>query len=373
MKKLSEFSVRWVELKKSSDTVNNYSKQLYGYSEKIEKIKNNLSLSSAVSSKLKSSLSSVSEKLKLDANKIEKMSNALQYSASKYEETERKLSSQGTSFNWNKKHKATNIVNENAVFFSKKDNPLNPRFVNLLKSYPDYAFTLLKEFGVPGAAAGLIQNVYGLLTGAGDKTENMIKAEKSSIGLVGDIMGSFSGDKFSWSKFFGVSKDNSLEKFINGFKVGNGKSVIENVGAVAKWGGYAATTALYAYENFYGEDSDKTSLQRKIEKTVTESALDIGIGIGIGAICASVGAPAIVGGLVFTAAKWGADYLCNKYLHKSAFSAASDAILDAKDSIVNNVKEAGKALNKAVGDGAKAIGEKLSGWWNSGGKIFSGA
>lgn len=354
---MSEFSVRWNELEKSSDAIDKYSKQLLGYSNRIEKIKNSLQISSDASPRLKSGLGTICGELKSDAAKMSKMSSVLQQSGNIYKNTEKKLSGQGTSFNWNKKPKTTpkpNGSHDVNADDGNGDRTKNPDFLKLI-------FNLLKEFGVPGAFAGLIQDIYGMLTGA-DKVEGRLKTAKSALGLMGDAAGSFVNGKFSWKNFFGLSGDNSVDKFLDSFKVGNAKSVSGNLSTIAKWGGYALTTALYAYENFFGEDSNKMTLQRKIEKTVTESVLDIGIGVGVGFICASVGAPAIVGGLILAGVKWGADYLCNKFFNKSAFSAVSDLLLDAKDNLVN-----------AVGEGAKAMGEKISGWWNQGLKQLSGA
>lgn len=97
--------------------------------------------------------------------------------------------------------------------------------------------------------------------------------------------------------------------------------------------GSLITGGINLYENYQDLQSGKISESRFISESVVETAVDIGtdlaIGIGAGAVCATIGAPAVVAvagaAVVSTALDWGTEWISGgKY--DSFGEAASDGI-----------------------------------------------
>ena len=225
---------------------------------------------------------------------------------------------------------------------------------------------LAESAGIVGTLASTIG---GAITG-GVSVKSGLKFAKSTAKVVEKISKAVpkSGASFDWKKLFGLeavitsetpkSLWGALGNEVQKLNFGSAKTVSDKIAVGAKWAGHALTAITTTYENFT-DTKENNSTGRKIAESIGETAVKIGEGILIGAgvtaafaAAGVVGAPAVVVGAVTVGVTWAVDKVCEAISGKNVAELVSDTVLDTGEKVI-----------KGIGKGAKAVKDKVTGWW----------
>ena len=221
-----------------------------------------------------------------------------------------------------------------------------------------------KEAGIIGSGIA----VAGALITGGVNPKTVTDALKYTSKFVGNVAGAASEPSFDWTRLFGFNSGSrmslgaALGKQIDKYKFGNAAKVSDKIAVGAKWAGSALTIVSVAIDNF--DKKSGNSFGRAIAETIGESAVKIGAGIVIGAAASTIGAPAVVTGLITVGVVWAADKAFEAVTGKKAAEAISDFVIDGVIAQGKRQIDTVKRTAKSIGNAASKIGKKLSGWWN---------
>ncbi len=233
-------------------------------------------------------------------------------------------------------------------------------------------WSMVEKFGLVGT---LISTFGGLFTNGMSDFGDWMSFAKDGIGYIGDLAKNLSNPKFDWKTLFGFNiktvKDMSTSKYFDDFfddlNFGKATKVTDKISVAAKWAGYALSFGTEIYENFTEEDN---SFGRSLLEGIVEGGTSIGIGVlagwaanaGVGALCTLVGvagAPAVLVGAATVGIAWLADSVVEHFTGKDIGEHVADAVGDA---VERNIERAKKVAD-VIGKGAKAVYDKISGWW----------
>jgi hypothetical protein len=384
------------------------SAKMYRYSDEIAKVKTNLSFQLKSRAQISSQLLALEIKSEQNAVRLKKLSNTLSDAIRYYSEAEKRVATYPGNFG--APEKKPNLVFPD--IFKKRVFGIADSFENTDTTQKinwwqwSDTWNFMKQLGMVGPAISF----FGRILTGGEPLKTGFQMFGDAAKITERVAGAVSkgGNSFNWGALFGFTKESGmpLGKAFGAewqkYNMGNAVSVSDKVKVGAKWFGSIATVLVTGYDNFAVE---KNSFGRSLAETVGESALKIGFAAGVGAVMTAVGAPVAVGGLVTVGAAWGVNRISEAIFGKGAAETVSDFVLDTignagkkigefgesvGHAVSDGVNTVGNAINdglsavgnavndglntvgnavndgvKAIGDGAKVVGDALSGFWNN--------
>ena len=230
-------------------------------------------------------------------------------------------------------------------------------------------WSMVEQFGLVGS---LISTIGGAVTGGISTVGDWLGITKDGVGFIGDLAESFSNSKFDWKTLFGFDskalKDMTWGKYFDDLaddlNFGNATKVTDKISVATKWAGYVLSFGAEIYENFTEENN---SFGRSLLEGIVEGGVGIGLstlaaaGVSVGLAAVGVAsAPAVVVGAIGAGVVWAVDSVVEYFSGKDIGEHVSDFVSDTVEKKIENVKKVGKA----IGDGAKAVYDYITGWWN---------
>lgn len=224
-------------------------------------------------------------------------------------------------------------------------------------------FKIISSFGVVGP---VISTIGQWITG-GLSTNSVLKMLGYGTKAIGAFAKNVKKNSFDWSKFdwLGLTGEKmsfgkALQKQMDDLDFGQATSTSGKIAVAAKWAGHIITVVTEGYENI-AVNEEGNSLGRAIAETAGESAIKIVGGIALTAALTTVGAPAVVAGVVVGAVWIVGDAITEHFTGKDMAEIASDFVLDTASAAI----DIGKDIAKDIGSAAKQAGKAISGWWSS--------
>lgn len=234
---------------------------------------------------------------------------------------------------------------------------------------PDVAELVFKGIGEAGVIGGAISCIHKLIN-AGWKDDKILaglKSTKELAKMAGKVAGVVNAGsiKAEWNKL--LSKP---EAYTTGYFWGKGAKTAEKVKVCTKWIGTAINAGIFGYENYQQVKEGKITADEAVISTAASTLADVGVDMAVGVavtpIAATVGAPALVAGVVSVGVTWGLNEFCKSVTGDDIAHTVGKAAISVKREIEKS--ETVKAVGNKIMDSAEQIAQSAK---SMGRKIFS--